>query len=160
MEIEKKYLTNDCPYDLEKLDRHVIEQAYLCGNPTVRIRRLDDRYILTYKRKEKDGGAGACVSEEVELPLNREAYEHLLEKKDSNVVRKTRYIIPLDRDHKIELDVFEGKLRGLVMAEVEFLSLDDAKRFKAPGWFKKEVSGDQRFSNRYLSTLEKYDIEA
>jgi adenylate cyclase len=37
-------------------------------------------------------------------------------------LEKTRYRIPLGR-LTIELDVFHGKLRGLIVAEVEFASM-------------------------------------
>ena len=49
MEIERKYLIRELPEHLERYAYHEIEQAYLCTAPVVRIRRQDDRYILTYK---------------------------------------------------------------------------------------------------------------
>ena len=49
MEIERKYLIRELPENLETYAYHDIEQAYLCTAPVVRIRRQDDRYILTYK---------------------------------------------------------------------------------------------------------------
>lgn len=162
MEIERKFLVNEMPEISEKTEVQVIEQAYLCGKPTLRIRKKNNVYILTYKSKfglndlKKD--TLARVSNEVELPLSKEAYEHLLEKHDDYIVRKKRYIIPLDEKHKAELDVFEGHLKGLVMVEVEFESCEDADCFVAPGWFGIDVSGDSRFSNRMLSKRESYDI--
>ncbi|MBO7336643.1 MAG: CYTH domain-containing protein [Lachnospiraceae bacterium] len=163
MEIEKKFLIDKLPKDLDTYEKWEIEQAYLCGNPTVRIRKRDDKYILTYKSHQGMGklirDSKARVCNEVELPLTKTAYEHLLEKHDDNIVTKTRYIIPLDKKHKIELDVFKGKLEGLVMAEVEFESTEDAKSFEPPRWFGEDVTGDDRFSNRKLSRLEKYDLK-
>lgn len=163
MEIEKKFLVEKLPKGLDRYEKWDIEQAYLCGNPTVRIRKKNDEYILTYKSKKgmekliREAQARVC--NEVELPLTKTAYEHLLEKHDDNIVKKTRYIIPLDEKHKIELDVFAGKLKGLVMAEVEFESPEDAKAFKAPKWFGEDVTPDDRYSNRRLSKLEKYDLK-
>ena len=49
MEIEKKYIINDLPLPLESYPCHFIEQAYLCTNPVIRIRRFDEEYTLTYK---------------------------------------------------------------------------------------------------------------
>ncbi len=158
MEIEKKYLVEKLPDDLSGYKKKEIEQAYLCGNPTVRVRKSNDDYILTYKSKKDTEDlkkiSGAAVNEEIEMPLTKEAYEHLIEKKDDHKVKKTRYIIPIDEDHNIELDVFHGRLKGLVMAEVEFLSAEDARDFVPPAWFKKDVSLDKRFSNKSLSKLE------
>ena len=89
MEIEKKYLIHKLPENLETYPRKKIQQAYLCTNPVVRIRKQDEEYILTYK------GKGLMVREEYNLPLNRDAYEHLLQKADGIVLTKTRYLLPL-----------------------------------------------------------------
>ena len=41
MEIERKYLIHKLPEDLETYPRKKIQQAYLCTDPVVRIRRQD-----------------------------------------------------------------------------------------------------------------------
>ena len=58
--------------------------------------------------------------EEFELPLSKEAFEHMKPKTDGIFIEKTRYLIPYDDKLTIELDVFHGKLAPLVLAEVEF----------------------------------------
>ena len=80
MEIERKFLIHSLPVDLDKYQSRRIEQAYLCTEPVVRIRRQDDDYILTYK------SAGMMAREEYNLALTREAYLHLKEKADGIVV--------------------------------------------------------------------------
>ena len=114
MEIERKYLIRELPENLETYAYHDIEQAYLCTAPVVRIRRQDDRYILTYK------SSGMMAHEQYNLPLTREAYEHLKAKADGNVITKRRYLIPLDDVLTIELDLFSGTFAGMILAEVEF----------------------------------------
>ena len=89
MEIERKYLVNHVPADYMEFPCHAIEQAYLCTSPVVRIRREDDSYYLTYK------GKGLMTREEYNLPLNEQAYAHLLKKADGIILTKTRYLIPL-----------------------------------------------------------------
>lgn len=49
MEIERKFLVPALPENLSSYPCHLIEQAYLCTSPVVRIRRQDDDFILTYK---------------------------------------------------------------------------------------------------------------
>ena len=71
MEIERKFLIPNLPDDLESYAFQLIEQGYLCTDPVVRIRRQDDDYILTYK------GKGLMCREEYNLPLNKDAYEHI-----------------------------------------------------------------------------------
>lgn len=148
MEIERKYLIHALPEQLETYPHHLIEQAYLCTEPVVRIRRQDDDYILTYK------GKGMLVREEYNLPLNASAYAHLLAKADGNVITKTRYCIPLpapDDSLMIELDVFHGKFEGLLLAEVEFPDAEYADRFVPPAWFGEDVTFDQRYHNSWMS---------
>ena len=74
MEIERKYLIHKLPDHLEAYPHRTLEQAYLCTEPVVRVRRDADDYILTYKSK------GLMMREEHNLPLTEEAYCHLREK--------------------------------------------------------------------------------
>ena len=104
MEIERKYLIDRLPENLEQYECKHIEQGYLNTDPVVRIRKSNDKYTLTYK------GAGLMCREEYNLPLNAEAFAHLKEKIDGILIQKRRYLIPLTDKLTIELDVFEGEL--------------------------------------------------
>lgn len=147
MEIEKKYLLKELP-DLKLYSYHKIEQAYLCTSPVVRVRREDETYYMTYK------GGGMLAREEYNLPLNKEAYLHLKEKADGNVISKTRYLIPLGEDDLVaEVDVFDAPFAPLIMAEVEFESEAQANAFEAPEWFGEEVTFDGRYHNSYMSKM-------
>ncbi len=147
MEIERKYLLNDLP-KFEQYECHKIEQAYLCTSPVVRVRREDENYYMTYK------GGGLMAREEYNLPLNKEAYEHLLKKADGNVISKTRYLIPLEQEELVaEVDVFEPPFAPLVMAEVEFVSEEQANAFCPPAWFGEDVTFDGRYHNSYMSRM-------
>jgi len=146
MEIERKYLIETLPAHLEQYPFHIIEQAYLCTDPVVRIRRQDDTFYLTYKSK------GLLSREEYNLPLHEAAYLHLLEKADGRILTKKRYLIPLeDTEYTIELDVFEGHYQGLILAEVEFPSEDEALAFTAPNWFSKDVTFSGEYQNSRLA---------
>ena len=158
MEIEHKYLIEKIPENLDTYKKKEIEQGYLNRSPVLRIRKSNDDYIFTYKIKKGPEKENApVVNEEIEAPLTEAAYLHLREKVDGNVIIKTRYIIPYTNNkkkYKIELDVFHGKLEGLVFAEFEFESLKDADEFVKPDWFGKEVSSDKRYRNGFLSVQE------
>ena len=82
MEIERKYLIKKLPEDLAQYPHMEMEQAYLCTEPVVRVRKEGEDYVLTYKSK------GLMVREEYNLPLTKESYEHLLEKADGTVITK------------------------------------------------------------------------
>ena len=155
MEIERKYLinTSELPFSLETYPVRQIEQGYLCTEPVVRIRRDNEDYFLTYKSK------GLMVREEYNLPLNKEAYEHLKHKVDGRLISKKRYVIPLKEfvtfplysELNIELDVFEGELRGLSLAEVEFSDENTALQFTPPIWFGEDVTFSSQYHNSTLS---------
>lgn len=153
MEIERKFLIRSLPDNLEQYPFHFIEQAYLCTAPVVRVRRQDDEYILTYK------GKGLMVREEYNLPLSEEAYHHLLQKKDGNILTKKRYLIPLSDGLTAELDIFEGKFSGLMLVEVEFPNEECADAFKAPDWFGNDVTFSNKFHNSVLSELKAWNLE-
>lgn len=144
MEIERKFLVKQLPEAPEVYPCHRIEQAYLCTDPVLRVRRKDDTYILTYK------GAGFLVREEHEFPLTEEAYLHLLEKADGNRISKNRYCIPCEA-HTIELDVFDPPFAPLVLAEVEFSTQVEAEEFSPPDWFGQEVTCDPAYTNAAMS---------
>lgn len=154
MEIERKFTIKRLPDNLEQYNKKEIEQAYLCRKPTLRIRKSNEEYILTYKSKagiKVSEEATARCNEEVELPLTEEAYLHLKGKADGQMISKTRYIIPIENHRKIELDIFHGYLEGLIFAEVEFESEEEAAAYQLPDWFLEDVTFDRRYSNAVMA---------
>lgn len=144
MEIERKFLVSRLPEDLDRYPMRRIEQAYLCTDPVLRVRRKDDQFYLTYK------GPGFMVREEHEFPLTEKAYRHLLEKADGNLIAKDRYELPFG-GRTIELDVFAPPLSPLVLAEVEFSTEEEANGFQVPDWFGQEVTCDPAYTNAAMS---------
>ena len=145
MEIERKYLVKTLPENLENYECKQIAQGYLCTSPVVRIRRSNDTYYLTYK------GEGLMIREEYNLPLTKEAYEHLLPKIDGLLIAKKRYLIPLNEKLTAELDVFEHELSGLLLVEVEFDTVEEANIFVPPAWFGEDVTNSGKYHNSYMS---------
>lgn len=158
-EIERKYIINKLPTDYNNYPYFELEQGYLNTHPTVRIRKENDSYYLTYKN------GGGVKHEEYNLPLDQPSYEHMRNKCDGILIKKKRYHIPIEspnykeflssdeKSHKltIELDLFEETLAPLVYAEVEFTSEKEANAFLAPAWFGPEVTLDKRYTNASLS---------
>lgn len=161
MEIERKFTVKSLPEDYQNYPFYHIEQAYLNTNPVVRVRQENDRYYLTYK------GKGMLAREEYNLDLNKESYLHLREKADGNVISKTRYLIPLHNPQfkeggprppedyvlTIELDVFNEPFKQLVLAEVEFGSMEAAESFIPPSWFWEDVTYNAEYHNSNLSKM-------
>ena len=162
MEIERKFLVSLLPKNLSSYQCLLIEQAYLCTDPVVRIRRQNDEYYLTYK------GKGLMVREEYNFPLNKEAYLHLRSKADGNIISKKRYLLPVSEpvfsdsylssagpkppfELKIELDLFDPPFAPLALAEVEFPDVETARAFIPPAWLGKEVTNDKEYHNSNMS---------
>ena len=143
MEIERKFLIKKMP-ELDKYEYRDIEQVYILTEPVIRARKKDSDYILTVK------GSGKMAREEFELPLSEEAYNKLKSKAEGVVITKRRYLIPYDK-YLVELDVFDGSLKGLIMAEVEFPTIEEAEAFTPPDWFSEDVTEDTSYHNSNMS---------
>lgn len=167
MEIERKFTVKELPENLTSYPCRIIEQAYLNTDPVIRIRRQNDEYYLTYK------GKGLLAREEYNLPLNEQAYYHLREKADGNIISKKRYVIPVkhpqfaptymskhlsDSDKSVdslglcvELDIFDAPFAPLIIAEVEFPDKEMAEAFQMLDWFSQDVTNDPAYHNSNLS---------
>ena len=54
----------------------------------------------------------------------------------------------------VELDIFKGELEGLVIAEAEFDSVEEANGFAAPDWFSEDVTYDKNYHNSNLCRMD------
>jgi len=146
MEIERKFLVPAPPAQLDASRRVDIAQGYLAAgeDSEVRLRRAGERLWLTAKR-----GAG-MLRGEFEVELSAEQFDALWPATDGRRLVKTRHTIAIG-GRSVELDVYSGRLSGLVVAEVEFPSVEAAREFLPPPWFGTEVTEDQRFKNRRLA---------
>jgi adenylate cyclase len=145
MEIERKFLVNESLWaQLNKPSPKRIQQAYLSNdsNCTVRVRTKGTKGFLTIKGKS----VGISRSEyEYEIPLNDA--EKMIAEFCAKVLSKDRYEIQVGK-HVWEVDVFDGKLAPLIVAEIELGSEDEI--FDLPDWLGKEVSDDVEYFNSRL----------
>ena len=146
MEVERKFLVGQPP-DLVGTDSDEIEQGYLAigSEGEVRVRRKGEKLLLTAKR-----GAGLS-RQEAEVEIDRANFDKLWSLTEGRRLEKRRYVIT-SGDLRIELDVYGGELEGLIVAEIEFVSEEEAKAFDPPGWLGEEVTGDHRYLNETLAT--------
>jgi len=148
MEIERKFLVPSPPDGLDSARSEPIDQGYLAigdEGEEVRLRRLGEESYLTVKR-----GRGEVRTEQ-EVTLDREQFDALWPLTEDRRISKTRHWLPLG-DLEIELDVYAGELDGLVTAEIEFESEDDADAFEPPDWLGEDVTDDDRYKNESLAT--------
>ncbi|WP_320112828.1 CYTH domain-containing protein [Draconibacterium orientale] len=144
IEIERKFLVDTnlwCPKDSGNL----IVQGYLSTDKerVVRVRIKGERAFLTIKGKTQ---GISRIEMEYEIPVNEA--EILIKMCHDFPVRKKRFE---EEIHGMtwEIDVFEDKNAGLVLAEVE-LSAENEK-IELPNWVTQEVSADYRYFNAWLS---------
>jgi adenylate cyclase len=149
-EIERKFLIEVLPPAILRARHYKIAQGYLVnetGGRHVRLRKKSRTASLTFKVNR---GRGAS-REEREIKLSPKQFATLWPATAGRRLHKTRYLIPW-RKVVIEIDVYHGPNRGLMVAEVEFPSMASCRKFKPPWWFGPEVTGQKRYSNVRLAT--------
>lgn len=145
-EIERKFLVKS-DFKSQATMRFRITQGYLSSTPerTVRIRIKGDKGYITIKGIGDAGGISRFEWEK-EIPVNEA--EDLLKICEPGIIDKTRYLVPVGK-HTYEVDEFCGDNEGLIVAEVELNSVDEA--FDKPEWLGEEVTGDPGFYNSALT---------
>lgn len=147
-EIERKFLTNHLIQGVLIGRRgSEIEQGYLPSGPglTLRVRIRGGVGYLTLKGKKQ---GISCDEFEYEIPLDHARM--LLDGYATSALKKTRFEIGHD-GRRWEVDVFHGALAGLILAELELDSEDEA--FTCPPWVTLDVSHRPEFSNARLAEL-------
>lgn len=143
VEIERKFRVAGDGWRTDHGTRY--RQGYLSRDPerTVRVRIADDHAFLTIK-----GRTVGASRPEFEYPIPLTDAEQLLDLCDGPLIEKTRHRI---RHHDMiwEVDEFTGDNTGLVIAEIELASEDQA--FASPPWLGQEVTHDPRYYNANLS---------
>jgi CYTH domain-containing protein len=147
IEIERKFLVLSDDFINESFAKKRIVQAYLNSNPerTVRVRIKEDKAFLTIKGK---GNSTGTTRLEWEKEIAVDDAEKLLLICELGVIDKIRHEVKVGQ-HVFEVDVFAGENTGLLLAEIELQSEDEA--FEKPIWLGKEVTNDERYYNAYLS---------
>ncbi len=144
-EIERKFLVKG-DYKAFSIKATRITQGYLSSVPerTVRVRIKGDKGFITIKGIGSASGASRYEWEK-EIPVSE--VEELLKICEPGVIDKTRYHVEAGK-HTFEVDEFYGENQGLVVAEVELSSEDEA--FEKPEWLGEEVTGDVKYFNSML----------
>jgi len=110
----------------------------------IRLRKKDSQRFVTIK-----AGHGSNRLEE-EIPIPEPQFRKLWPLTRDARISKTRYKIPYS-GRTIEMDIYKAPHRGLITADIEFNSRQQARRFRPPPWFGREITGDPRYSNQRLA---------
>jgi len=144
-EIERKFLVSQKELEfIQTFEGKKIKQAYIQNESvrTVRVRTKGEKAYLTIK-----SGKGALSRDEFEYQIPVEDALAMMEVMNLKVLSKTRYEIT-NNQNLWEVDVFEGKLTGLIIAEIELSS--ETELFDQPIWIGEEVTSDISYLNAKL----------
>ena len=149
VERERRFLLAESP-DGVSTHQVLIEDRYLRGT-RLRLRRMtnleEPGFRLTYKLTQKIPSVSGAPGLITTLYLSADEYAALLGL-PADTLRKIRLSFP-----PLGVDVFEGPLRGLVLAEAEFETARDEASFHLPAQAVAEVTADVRFTGGRLVTL-------
>ncbi|MBR1733050.1 MAG: CYTH domain-containing protein [Alloprevotella sp.] len=145
LEIERKFLVAG-EYKSLATSHSRILQGYICSGRgrTVRVRLRGDCGYLTIKGPSADGGLSRY---EFEKEITVDEALSLMTLCEPGIIDKERWLVPFC-GHVFEVDEFHGTNEGLVVAEVELGSPDEAVEF--PPFIAQEVTGDRRYYNASL----------
>ncbi len=132
-EIELTYLAKELPVGVKDSPCNEILDIYIPtvdGHPTLRIRKVGEKYEITEKGPLDKSDASHQF--ENTISLTAEEYEKLSQLKGLQT-RKKRYYY-FENGVNYEVDIFQDGLSGLVTVDVEFDSLDKKNNFIPPAW--------------------------
>ncbi len=154
-EIERKFLVRSDGWRVGAETKSVLRQGYIASmeDRSVRVRIID----RTSARLTTKIGRSSMTRDEFEYEIPVADAEELLDAAIGIVIEKTRYRVPY-QGYTWEVDVFAGRHRGLVIAEVEMKTESDKPAL--PAWLGREVTGDFRYSNQALATEFEHDRHA
>ncbi|HEY4839698.1 MAG TPA: hypothetical protein VIH72_13875 [Candidatus Acidoferrales bacterium] len=155
IERERRFLLTEFPSDANVIRSRRIIDRYIDGT-TLRLRKLIDdngsaSFKLTQKIPARDSGGqqGSIVT----MYLT-EAEFGVFEQLPAHTLTKTRHSVP-----PFGIDVFDGELEGLILAEAEFDSAAAADALIIPSYISREVSEDDRFTGGHLVRAPRQDVQ-
>ena len=146
MEIERKFLLKEVPSDLRLSGGTPIQQGYLAHDEhmEVRLRKHANKHFLTVKE-----GAG-LKRRETEIGISAQQFRSLWPSTEGRRLEKLR-AVGWHGAFRIEIDRYQGDLAPLLVAEVEFDSVEESEKFEKPGYFGQEVTDVEAYRNISLA---------
>jgi len=162
LERERRYLLNDLPRGLTRVDPHLqITDNYITGT-RLRLRKIRDprtnRWIIKFTQKF------APAPEDLSRTLITNTYLNAAEAEvlsifAANEIRKNRYVFETER-RRFSVDMFLGDLFGLVLAETAFDNDDEMDQFAKPTFALADVTNEELFTGGSLCNLTFAEVRA
>jgi len=158
IELEKTYLAKELPSELKNCKSKEIIDIYIpksSEHPTLRIRKNGNKYEMTKKEPVNEGDASHQKEQTIIL---KESEFNELAKLDGKKAHKIRYFYE-HNGRTAEIDVFQGHLKGLVLVDFEFDSLEEKDGFDMPDFCLADVTHEVFIAGGMICGKSYEDIE-
>ncbi len=159
LELELTFLAKELPTGIKETKPTRIVDVYIPDTPGhshLRLRQEGDRYEITKKTPVKAGDASSQI--ELTIPLTEEEFCALANCSQKRVV-KDRYNIEIE-GRMAEVDIFAEKLKGLVLIDFEFDTVDEKSNFKTPSIALADVTQEEFAAGGVLAGKSYDDLES
>jgi CYTH domain-containing protein len=156
IERERRFLLNQFPNQVTAVRVRRITDRYIDGT-SLRLREQSEDDVPTMFKLTQKIPAQASGAQEglvTTIYLTEDEF-YVFAQLAAKSLRKTRYSVP-----PFSIDVFEGELEGLLLAEAEFDSAAEAEALTRPSFIFQEVTADTRFTGGQLVRASRSDIQA
>lgn len=146
------------PVDLKTLKSMEVFDIYIPKSTLhshLRIRKKGDKFEITKKYPVKDGDSSR-LSEET-IPLTKEEFEEFSQL-EGRRVRKIRHYFKVGAD-MAEIDVFQDDLKGLILIDFEFKTVEAKNDFVMPDFCLADVTQEKFTAGGILAGKKYSDIE-
>lgn len=161
LELERRYLLREVPPNLAaQANGWLIVDRYIL-NTRLRLRRMialkSGKIMCKFGQKYRAPSQSGVETTMTNIYLDEAEFE-CLSKLEAREVVKKRYRYSSD-GLEYGIDVFEGTLTGLILAEIECETKQDCEQLQPPSFSLKEVTDDIFFTGGFLSKLTKEEFE-
>ena len=162
LELERRYLLRELPFDLaEQANGWLIVDRYIVDT-RLRLRRMIEmesgKIVLKFGQKYRASSQSGVETTMTNMYLDEKEYGCLSKLEAREIVKRRYRYVNCGLEYGI--DVYEGKLKGLILAEIECETEQECERLHIPSFSVREVTDDLFFTGGSLSTLTREDFEA
>jgi CYTH domain-containing protein len=149
VERERRWLCREVPW-AQVITTETITDLYVAGT-RLRLREaIPQGGGAPMRRLSRKADASPAVRLLTSIYLSPEEFS-LLSDLPGQLLRKTRHrLAAVEGAAQVCVDVFEGPLEGLILAEAEFDDMEALAAFRAPEFALREVTEDVRYSGGVL----------
>jgi CYTH domain-containing protein len=159
IELERTFLAKYLPNDLDNFPSKQMQDNYIpkqARHPVLRIRKNREKFTITkkYPKSQKDNS----IMIEETINLTQEEY-HALQQIDSKTHKKIRYQYKTNNSKICEIDIYQDNLKGLVIIDFEFNTIEEKNNFIPPDFCLVEVTQEEFIAGGYLCGKSYEDIQ-